>query len=178
MANDGTKEGGAIEQVVVDDHGVEKDSTENEITKIHLIRHFVESRDPSSKKEDDLMLRRFLRARDLDIEKASTMFLKYLKWRHSFVPNGSISLQEILNDLAHDKVFVQGHDKSGRPIAIILGARHFQNKNGLEEFKRMFSPSTFTYTMTMLHTTTIYFSFLSLKIVHFIYILVPRKLYF
>ncbi|KAF1875577.1 hypothetical protein Lal_00006206 [Lupinus albus] len=137
MANDGTKEGGAIEQVVVDDHGVEKDSTENEITKIHLIRHFVESRDPSSKKEDDLMLRRFLRARDLDIEKASTMFLKYLKWRHSFVPNGSISLQEILNDLAHDKVFVQGHDKSGRPIAIILGARHFQNKNGLEEFKHL-----------------------------------------
>ncbi|CAL0325251.1 unnamed protein product [Lupinus luteus] len=136
MADNRTKEGGAIVQVVVDDGGVEKDSSESEITKIHLMRDFVETRDPSSKKEDDLMLRRFLRFRDLDIEKASTMFLKYLKWRHSFVPNGSISQQEILNELAHDKVFAQGHDKSGRPIAIFCGAKHFQNKNGLEEFKR------------------------------------------
>ncbi|XP_019463612.1 PREDICTED: CRAL-TRIO domain-containing protein YKL091C-like isoform X2 [Lupinus angustifolius] len=126
---------GVIEQVVVDDEGVEKDSSESEITKIQLMRDFVETRDPSSK-EDDLMLRRFLRARGLDIEKASTMFLKYLKWRHSFVPNGSISTQEIPNELADDKVFAQGHDKSGRPIGIICGAKHFQNKNGLEEFKR------------------------------------------
>ncbi|KAK7291510.1 hypothetical protein RIF29_06713 [Crotalaria pallida] len=129
----GTKE---LKDNLDDDDGELKDSTETEITKIRLMRAIVEARDPSSKKDDDLMIRRFLRARDLDIEKASTMYLKYLKWRHSFVPNGSISLSEVLNDVAHDKMFVQGHDKSGQPISVVFGARHFQNKNGLDEFKR------------------------------------------
>ena len=88
---------------------------------------------------DDFMIRRFLRARDLDVEMASAMLLKCLKWRRSFVPNGSISLSEVPNDLAQNKMFVQGHDKTGRPVTIVFGARHFQNKDGgLDEFKRMF----------------------------------------
>ncbi|CAI8619288.1 unnamed protein product [Vicia faba] len=110
--------------------------TENDLNKIRLVRAFVETHDPSSKEEDDLMIRRFLRARDLDVEKASTMFLKYLKWRHSFVPNGSISLSQVPNEIADDKVFVQGRDKIGRPIFVVFGGKHFQKKNGLEEFKR------------------------------------------
>jgi len=84
------------------------------------------------------MIRRFLRARDLDVEKASAMFLKYLKWRHSFVPNGSISLSQVPNQIAQDKAFAQGHDKIGRPILLVFGGRHFQKKDGLDEFKRMF----------------------------------------
>lgn len=87
---------------------------------------------------DDLMLRRFLRARDLDVEQASAMFLKYLKWRQSFAPNGSISASEVPNQIAQNKLFSQGSDKRGRPIAVLLGARHFQVKGGLKEFKRMF----------------------------------------
>lgn len=83
------------------------------------------------------MIRRFLRARDLDVEKASAMFLKYLKWRHSFVPNGSISPSEIPDDIAQGKMFVQGVDKKGRPITVAFAAKHFQNKNGLDAFKRM-----------------------------------------
>lgn len=90
--------------------------------------------------EDDLTIRRFLRARDLDVEKASAMFLKYLKWRRSFVPNGSISLSQIPNELAHDKAFTQGRDKQGRPIFVVFGRNHFQNKHGLDEFKRMKFP--------------------------------------
>lgn len=89
--------------------------------------------------EDDFTIRRFLRARDLDLEKASTMFLKYLKWRHSFVPNGSVTVSEVRNDLAQEKVFMQGHDKIGRPIAVVVGRKHFQNKDGGDEFKRMFN---------------------------------------
>ncbi|KAK4846240.1 hypothetical protein QYF36_014775 [Acer negundo] len=85
---------------------------------------------------DDLTLRRFLRARDLDIEKGSTMFLKYLKWRRSFVPNGSISPSEVPNEIAQNKMFLQGFDKKGRPIGVAFGARHFQNKQNPEEFKR------------------------------------------
>ncbi|XP_047156442.1 sec14 cytosolic factor-like [Vigna umbellata] len=115
---------------------VEDDSTETELNKIRLLRAMVEARDPTAKEEDDFTIRRFLRARDLDLEKASTMFLKYLKWRHSFVPNGSVSVSEVRNELAQEKVFVQGHDKIGRPIAVVIGRKHFQNKDGGDEFKR------------------------------------------
>ncbi|RDX89867.1 Random slug protein 5 [Mucuna pruriens] len=128
---------GAIARAGEDvDDGVAKDSTETELTKILLLRAIVETRDPSSKEEDDLMIRRFLRARDLDVDKASAMFLKYLKWRHSFVPNGSVSVSDVPNELAQDKVFVQGRDKIGRPILIVLGVKHFQNKYDPDEFKR------------------------------------------
>lgn len=84
---------------------------------------------------DDLMIRRFLRARDLDVEKASAMFLKYLSWRREFVPKGSISLSEIPNDIAQNKMFMQGKDKLGRPILVVYGGRHKQTT--LDEFKRM-----------------------------------------
>lgn len=64
------------------------------------------------------------------------MLLRYLKWRREFVPNSSISLLETPNEVAQNKMFLQGSDKNGRPITVILGARHFQSKGGLEEFKR------------------------------------------
>lgn len=85
------------------------------------------------------MLRRFLRARDQDIEKASAMFLKYLKWRHSFIPKGSFSESDIPNELAQNKMFIQGSDKVGRPITVVFGGKHYPNKKGgIDEFKRMF----------------------------------------
>lgn len=111
--------------------------TEQENYKIELMRAVIEKKDPSSKEVDEYALRRFLRARDLDVEKASTMFLKYLKWRQSFVPKGSISVCEIPNEIAQNKMFMQGVDKQGRPIAVVFGGRHIQNKiGGVEEFKR------------------------------------------
>ncbi|KAG5229749.1 phosphatidylinositol transfer protein [Salix suchowensis] len=117
----------------------QQDSMKNnwmEQTKIPQVRAIVERQDPSSKEVDDLTIRRFLRARGLDIGKASSMLLRYLKWRREFVPNGSISLLETPNEVAQNKMFLQGSDKKGRPITVILGARHFQSKGGLEEFKR------------------------------------------
>ena len=85
---------------------------------------------------DDLMMRRFLRARDLDVEKASAFFLRYLKWRQTFVPNDSISLSVVPNEVAQNKMFLQGFDKQGRPITVVLGARHFKYQGSLAEFKR------------------------------------------
>ncbi|KAK2974169.1 hypothetical protein RJ640_021460 [Escallonia rubra] len=112
-------------------------SNEEELNKVRLMRALVEKNDPSSKEVDDFMVRRFLRARDLDVEKASVMFLKYLKWKRTFVPNGSISASDIPNDLAQNKMFLQGLDKKGRPITVVFGGRHFHHKKGgLEEFKR------------------------------------------
>ncbi|KAE8694525.1 YKL091C protein [Hibiscus syriacus] len=119
----------------------EEDSSENkeiEKIKISLMRTIVETQDPSSKEVDDLTLRRFLRARDLDVEKASSMFLKYLKWRRGFVPNGFISPSELENEIRQNKMFLQGLDKKGRPVGVLLAGRHFQHKGGVEEFKRTF----------------------------------------
>ncbi|RZC59590.1 hypothetical protein C5167_006894 [Papaver somniferum] len=110
----------------------------DEQKKVSLMRTFVQTQDPTSKDVDDLTLRRFLRARDLDIEKGSALFLKHVKWRRSFVPNGFISESEVAHDIAHNKVFMQGYDKSGQPILVIYGAKHFPNKvkGGIEEFRR------------------------------------------
>ncbi|KAJ1386522.1 CRAL/TRIO, N-terminal domain [Sesbania bispinosa] len=131
-----TKEEAVAPQLLVDDAAL-KDSTDAEITKIRLMRAFVETRDPSAKEVDDLMIRRFLRARDLDVEKASAMFLKYLKWKRSFVPNGYISPSEIPDDIAHEKMYVQGVDKKGRPITVAFAAKHYQNKHGVDVFKHI-----------------------------------------
>ncbi|KAL6193462.1 hypothetical protein ACLB2K_034546 [Fragaria x ananassa] len=110
------------------------ESNEIEKSKVGIMRALVEREDPSSKEVDDFMIRRFLRARDQDIEKASNLFLKYLSWRKAFMPNGSISESEIPRELTHNKLFMQGVDKKGRPIVVVYGGRHKHTK--LEEFKR------------------------------------------
>ncbi|PSS07609.1 Phosphatidylinositol/phosphatidylcholine transfer protein [Actinidia chinensis var. chinensis] len=111
-------------------------SNEEEHNKICLMRASVEKQDSSSKDVDDFMIRRFLRARDLDIGRASVMFLKYLKWRRTFVPNGFISRSEVPNEIEQNKMFMQGLDKQGRPITVLFAGRHFLIKGGLDEFKR------------------------------------------
>ncbi|PON57019.1 CRAL-TRIO lipid binding domain containing protein [Parasponia andersonii] len=111
-----------------------REMAEIEKSKVAIMRALVQREDPSSKEVDDLMLRRFLRARDMDIEKASNMFLKYLNWRHSFVPTGSISASQIPNEIAQNKLFMQGFDRNGRPIILVYGGRHKQLK--LDDFKR------------------------------------------
>nr|KJB12434.1 hypothetical protein B456_002G021200 [Gossypium raimondii] len=88
------------------------------------------------KEVDDFMIRRFLRARDLDIEKANTMLLKYLSWRRTFLPKGFVSESEISNQLADNKLCMQGVDKQGRPIVVAFGGRHKPTKGNLEEVKR------------------------------------------
>ncbi|KAK6160481.1 hypothetical protein DH2020_003862 [Rehmannia glutinosa] len=119
----------------VKEEALNSDNVEEiERSKVGIIRALVQPQDPSAKDVDDLMIRRFLRARDLDVERASTMLLKYLKWRKEFVPNGSISPAEIPNDLAQNKLFMQGYDKTGRPIVVVFAARH--KPTTVEEFKR------------------------------------------
>ncbi|XP_010530779.1 PREDICTED: random slug protein 5-like [Tarenaya hassleriana] len=109
---------------------------EIERSKVGIMRALCEREDPSTKDEDDLMLRRFLRARDHDIEKASNMFLKYINWKRTSVPKGYISEPEISNDLSHNKVCMGGHDKQGRPVVVAFGSRHNPSKGNPEEFKR------------------------------------------
>ncbi|KAL2935645.1 Phosphatidylinositol transfer protein 3 [Bienertia sinuspersici] len=115
-----------------------KDNKPPEEQKISQMRAFLEFRDPSSKVLDDSTLRRFLRARDLDIEKGGTMLLKHLKWRRTFIPKGYVLETEIEHELAQNKAFVGGNDKKGRPILVVFARRHFQNNTlgGSDEFKR------------------------------------------
>uniref|UniRef100_A0A1J3IVA7 Random slug protein 5 n=1 Tax=Noccaea caerulescens TaxID=107243 RepID=A0A1J3IVA7_NOCCA len=109
---------------------------EVERSKVGIMRALCDRQDPSTKDVDDLMIRRFLRARDLDIEKASTLFIKYLTWKRNVMPKGHIPETEIANDLSHKKVCMQGHDKTGRPIVVVIGNRHNPSKGNPEEFKR------------------------------------------
>ncbi|KAF9619760.1 hypothetical protein IFM89_009102 [Coptis chinensis] len=117
-----------------------KNCNEIEQQELRVMRSFVESQNPASKEVDDVMLRRFLRARDLDVKTASALFLKYLSWRQEYVPKGSISESDIPNELAQKKMFLQGYDKQERPIAVVLGKMHIPNKRtgGLDEFKSKF----------------------------------------
>ncbi|GFQ01311.1 random slug protein 5 [Phtheirospermum japonicum] len=104
--------------------------------RLGLLRATLEKKDPSCQVLDDETLRRFLRARGLHVEKASAMVAKYLSWRRTFVPKGSISESEIPNEIAQNKMFLQGRDKKGRPIAVVFGSSHFPTKGGVEEFRR------------------------------------------
>ncbi|KAF5180837.1 Patellin-5 [Thalictrum thalictroides] len=106
--------------------------------KLCLMRTIVEKQDPTSKEYDDQVFRRLLRYRKLNVDEASERFLRYLKWRKSFVPNGWISETEIPNEIAQDKVFLQGFDKKGRPIGILFFGRHFptKGKDSHAEYKR------------------------------------------
>lgn len=108
-----------------------------EQSRVNLMRSIVEAKDPSIKATDDETLRRFLHARDFNVEKASQFFLKYLKWKQRFVPLGYIPESEVSNELRKNKIFIQGLDKQRRPIGVILAARHNAFDRDLEEFKRL-----------------------------------------
>ncbi|KAJ8752629.1 hypothetical protein K2173_005518 [Erythroxylum novogranatense] len=114
----------------------DRNTNELEQKRVDLMRAYVQREDPSSKEVDDMTMRRFLRARQLDVDKASVMLLKYLKWRREFVPNDSFLPSEIQNEIAQNKMFLQGSDRKGQPIIVVLGARHIQSKDGVHEFKR------------------------------------------
>ncbi|KAL6638676.1 hypothetical protein ACP70R_023787 [Stipagrostis hirtigluma subsp. patula] len=100
------------------------------------LRAVAEAQDPACKEEDELTLRRFLRARDHNVGKASAMLLKYLKWKPAAKPNGFIAEEEVANELAQDKLYLQGLDKLGRPIIYAFPARHDPKKRDLDELKR------------------------------------------
>ncbi|KAF7076325.1 hypothetical protein CFC21_080992 [Triticum aestivum] len=128
-------ESGGEEQARQNGHGGDGGDPA-EWKKVAELRAVVEAQDPAAKEEDDFMLRRFLRARDHNISKASAMFLKYLAWKRAAQPRGSITEADVRGELVQDKLYVQGFDKTGRPMIYLFGNRHFAAKRDLEEFKR------------------------------------------
>jgi len=108
---------------------------EGEWLKVAELRAAVQARDARTKEVDNLTLRRFLRARDHNVDKAAAMVLKYLKWRREVAPDGFVPEERVRRELAQDKACMGGVDRSGRPILVGFMARHFSADRDLAEFK-------------------------------------------
>lgn len=46
------------------------------------------------------------------------------KWRQEFVPHGYIRDEDIANELAAEKLYLQGFDKLGRPLSLTMVRKH------------------------------------------------------
>ncbi|KAH7315500.1 hypothetical protein KP509_21G052000 [Ceratopteris richardii] len=108
----------------------------DETEKVEKLRSRLNEAAPQAEDVDLRTLRRFLRARDQNVEKALKFLLQHLKWLQDFKPLGFIKESEIRNELNKEKIFLQGVDKKGRPVGLILASRHFSADRNLEEFKR------------------------------------------
>lgn len=108
---------------------------EGEWLKVAELRAMVEAEDPQAKEVDNLTLRRFLRARDHNVGKASAMFFKFLRWRKEMAPNGFVPEERVRRELSDDKACMGGVDRTGRPIVVAFPARHFPANRDMAEFK-------------------------------------------
>ncbi|XP_062230207.1 uncharacterized protein LOC133927833 [Phragmites australis] len=108
---------------------------EGEWLKVAELRAMVEAQDPRAKEVDNLTLRRFLRARDHNVDKASAMFLRFLRWRKEAAPDGFVPEERVRGQLSQDKVCMGGVDRAGRPILVGFPARHYSANRDMAEFK-------------------------------------------
>nr|KJB30727.1 hypothetical protein B456_005G157200 [Gossypium raimondii] len=107
-------------------------SHELELTQM---RKSVEKLGFSTEKYGDPTLMRFLIARSMDTDKASKMFVQWLKWRSSLVPNGFVVESEVPDQLEARKIFLQGLSKTGYPVMIVQACKHYPPKDHLQ-FKK------------------------------------------
>lgn len=78
------------------------------------------------------VLIRFLRARDMNLDDAFEMWIKWKEWRHQFQVD-NITDQSVMPLIETGKAFWSGYDKVGRPILIIRIRYHFAGVNSEEE---------------------------------------------
>ncbi|MCO5609134.1 hypothetical protein L7F22_063356 [Adiantum nelumboides] len=106
---------------------------------------------------------RFLRARDFDKEKTLKLLVQHLKWRRAVVPSGFIKEEEIARELERKQIMLQGHDKFGCSIVIVLTARHIAFHRDLEETKRLFVYSFDKAAASNIHPQTKFMIILDLQ---------------
>ncbi|KAG7552492.1 CRAL/TRIO N-terminal domain superfamily [Arabidopsis thaliana x Arabidopsis arenosa] len=113
------------------------DLSEQELNALHELRHLLQVSQDSSKsfiwgvpllKDDrtDVVLLKFLRARDFKPQEAYSMLKKTLQWRIDF--NIEELLDENLGDDLDKVVFMQGNDKDNHPVCYNVYGE-FQNKD-------------------------------------------------
>lgn len=107
-----------------------------EIELLKQMRVKVARLDPASVDAADADLLRFLRARSMSVSRASKMFAEHQRWRREYFPLGYAQEDEIRDELNAEKFFIQGHDKLGRPIALVFAAKHISSKKNVEKYKR------------------------------------------
>lgn len=76
--------------------------------------------------KSDVILLKFLRARDFEVKDAYVMLSKTIKWRRDFRVDEL--LKEDLGDDLEKVVFMHGHDKEGHPVCYNVYGE-FQNKD-------------------------------------------------
>lgn len=86
----------------------------------------------------DAYLRRWLVARDWNVEVTYKLLVDHGAWRERNTPRGFIEEERILRPLEDDKTFLQGVDYEGRAIVIVRVANHFSSKRDLRQM-RLFS---------------------------------------
>jgi hypothetical protein len=64
------------------------------------------------------------------------MLLKYLAWKRVAKPAGTITEEQVRDEIAKERVHMKGFDRLGRPMAYLYGARHFPARNDMDDFKR------------------------------------------
>ena len=102
---------------------------------------------------------RFLIARSMDPEKAAKMFCQWKKWRAEMVPLGYITDSEVADELAAEKIYLQGLSKNGHPVVMVKSNKHFPSKDQVQ-FKSKF---LFPFRVKVLFLiTTLHFLFLCL----------------
>ncbi|CAM0884482.1 unnamed protein product [Alopecurus aequalis] len=112
------------------------DAGEGEWLKVAELKAMAGAQDPHAKEVDNLTLRRFLRARDHDVGKASAMLLKSVAWRREAVPGGVIPAELVRSYLAAGIVNMAGVDRGGRPVMLVFPARHYSANRDMAAFKR------------------------------------------
>ncbi|PAV19650.1 CRAL TRIO domain-containing [Pyrrhoderma noxium] len=73
----------------------------------------------TSNAKSSVILMKFLRARDLDVDKAKEMLVKTLKWRIEFKTDDLLN-EEFPQDIFGNVGHIYGNDKEGRPITYNL----------------------------------------------------------
>lgn len=112
------------------------DAGEGEWLKVAELKAMAEAQDPHVKEVDNMTLRRFLRARDHDVCKASAMLLKYVAWRREAVPGGVMPPELVRTELSREMASLGGVDRSGRPVLLAFPAKHFSANRDMAGFKR------------------------------------------
>lgn len=112
---------------------------DSETEALNSMKALVLKMDPAAAQSiSDSDFLRFLRARGFDTGKASKLLVQHLEWRRSFLPLGFVQEEEIMKELKRKQIFLQGHDKLGCSIVVLLTSRHHAFERDLEEIKRLF----------------------------------------
>lgn len=90
--------------------------------------------DPELNLNPDVLIR-FLRAREMDIDAAFEMWIKWKEWRHQFQVD-SITEESVMPLIQTGKAFWHGHDKHGRPVLIIRIRYHIAGAHELQDIIR------------------------------------------